>query len=212
MSCLIDTGAGVSLLRGDVWDSIRPNNCKPNSVTVHRLVWVDGIPISVRGSALIQLSIGGMEFEHKFIIADHITTEAILGLDFLEANKCVLDLSKETLSIQNKVVTLQPSPVNIVVNHVNITVKDTISVLASSEKEIVAHIDSTEEHGTWLLEGVECPVLVARASVAPQRQAVPVRIMNTDLIPVTLYKNMKTAKAEPINDLSICAAASRSDI
>ena len=76
----------------------------------------------------------------------------------------------------------------------------------------MAHIDSAEEHGTWLLEGVECPVLVARALVAPQRQAVPVRIINTDLIPVILYKNMKIATAELINDQSICAAASRSDI
>ena len=103
VSCLIDTGAGVSLLRGGVWDRIRPNNCKPSPVTAHRLVGVDGIPISVQGSALIQFSVSGMVFEHEFIIADHITAEAILGLDFLEANKCVLDLSKEQLSIRNKV-------------------------------------------------------------------------------------------------------------
>ena len=58
---------------------------------------MDGIPISVQGSAIIQFSISGMAFEHEFTIADHITAEAIylLGLDFLEANKCVLDLSKE---------------------------------------------------------------------------------------------------------------------
>ena len=109
-------------------------------------------------------------------------------------------------------ISLQPFPVNVVVNHVNITVKDTISVPASSEMEIMVHIDSAEEHSTWLLEGVECPVLVTRALVAPQRQAVPVRIINTDLIPVTLYKNMKIARTESINDLSICAAASKSDI
>ena len=211
VSCLIDTGAGVSLLRGGVWDRIRPNNCKPSPVTAHRLVGVDGILISVRGSALIQFSVSGMVFEHEFIIADHITAEAILGLDFLEANKCVLDFSKEQLSIWNKVVSLQPHPANAVVNCVSITVKDTISVPASSEMEIMAHIDSAEERGTWLLEGVECPVLVARALVAPQRQAVPVRIINTDLTPVTLYKNIKIATAEPINDLSICAAASGND-
>ena len=71
----------------------------------------------------------------------------------------------------------------------------------------MAHIDSAEERGTWLLEGFECPVLVARALVAPQRQAVLVRIINTDLTTVTLYKNMKTATTEPTNDLSICAAS-----
>ena len=49
-----------------------------------------------------------MEFEHEFIIADHSTAKVILGLDYLEANKFVLDLSKEKLSIRNKVVSLQP--------------------------------------------------------------------------------------------------------
>ena len=94
VSYLIDTGAGVSLLWGGDCDRIRPNDRKLNFVTAHWLVRVDGILINVQGSALIQFLISGMEFEHEFIIADHITAEVILGLDFLEANKCVLDLSK----------------------------------------------------------------------------------------------------------------------
>ena len=44
-----------------------------------------------------------MKFKHEFVIADHITAETILGLDFLEANKCVLDLSKQEMTIRNKV-------------------------------------------------------------------------------------------------------------
>ena len=108
------------------------------------------VPISVWGSALIQFSVSGMAFHHEFIIVDNITAEAILGLDFLEVSKCVLDLSKEQLSVRNNMVSLQPSPANVAVN-----CKDTISVLASSEMEIMAHIDSVEEHDTWLLEG-EC--------------------------------------------------------
>ena len=47
VSCLIDTGADVSLHLRGVWDRIRPNDCKPNSVTAHRLIGVDGTPISV---------------------------------------------------------------------------------------------------------------------------------------------------------------------
>ena len=185
VSCLIDTGAGVSLLWGGVWDRIRPNNHKLNPVTA-LISGVDNLPISVQGYALIQFSISGMAFELEFIIAYHITAEAILDLDFLEVNKRILDVSKEKLSIWNKVISLQPSPANVVVNYVSITVKDTISVPASSKMEIMAHIDSAEEHGTWLLKGVECPVLVARALVASQRQAVPVRIINKGLISVTL--------------------------
>ena len=53
---------------------------------------------------------------------------------------------------------------------------------------------------------IKCHVLVARALVTPKLGTVPVRIINTEQIPVTLYKNMKLATAEPINDVSICEA------
>ena len=74
----------MSFLQGAVWDKIKLQNHKLKAVAVHQLVGVDGIPISIRGSAVIQFSINGIKFQHayKFVIADHITTGAILGLDF----------------------------------------------------------------------------------------------------------------------------------
>ena len=57
---------------------------------------------------MIQFSIYGAQFQHKFVIADHVTAEAILGLNFLEANKCVLDLANKKMYIQDKLVPLQP--------------------------------------------------------------------------------------------------------
>ena len=100
VSFLTDTAAGVSLLQGNVlWDKIRSKDHKLTTVTPQRLVGVDAIPIRIQGTTLIQFSIGNMEFKHEFVIADHITAEAILGLDFLEANKCVLDLSKQEMTI-----------------------------------------------------------------------------------------------------------------
>ena len=67
---------------------------------------MDGIPISVRGSTSIQFAMNSMEFEHEFVLVDHITAEAILGLDFLEGNKCVVDLCNKQVSIQDKVIPL----------------------------------------------------------------------------------------------------------
>ena len=204
VSFLIDTGAGVSLLQGNVWDKIRSKDHKLTTVTLQRLVGVDGIPIRIRGSTLIQFSIGSMEFKHEFVIADHITAEAILGLDFLEANKCVLD---QEMTIRNKVLELQPSPANAIVQQqcAKVTVINTIVVPPSSKMEVMAHVN-TQGNGTWLLESIECPVLVARALVTPKLGTVPVRIINTEQIPVKLYKNRKLASAEPINDVSICEA------
>ena len=47
VSFLVDTGAGISLLRGFVWDRAVPENTKMELKQTYRLVDVDGIPINV---------------------------------------------------------------------------------------------------------------------------------------------------------------------
>ena len=100
-----------------------------------------------------------MEFNHEFVVADHITAEAILGLDFLEANKCVLDLSKQEMTIKNEVLELKPSPANAIVQQqcATVTVMNTIVVPPSSEMEFMAHMN-TQGNGTWLLESIKCSI------------------------------------------------------
>ena len=44
VSFLVDTGAGVSLIRGDVWNKAVPSNYKKQLQTASGLVGVDGIP------------------------------------------------------------------------------------------------------------------------------------------------------------------------
>ena len=47
VSFLVGTGAGISLLRGDVWERALPENAKMELKGTDRLVGVDGIPINV---------------------------------------------------------------------------------------------------------------------------------------------------------------------
>ena len=91
VSFLVDTGAGVSLLNKDVWDKLKSKQDTIFPAMSHRLVGVDGAPLNVLGSAIIPITISGLTFKHKFVIAEKITADAILGLDFLEANECVLN-------------------------------------------------------------------------------------------------------------------------
>ena len=102
VSFLVDTGAGVSLLRGDVWDRAMPGNMKMELKGTYRLVGVDGIPINVRGTVSAKVSLETLTFKQQFVIADGITAEAILGMDFLEVNKCVLDICKVELVTKDK--------------------------------------------------------------------------------------------------------------
>ena len=88
VSSLIDFGVRVCLLKSEVWEKVKSEDDTIEPITAHRLVGVDSIPIKVQGSATICFTTAGVKFRHKFIIADKITADAILGVDLLEANKC----------------------------------------------------------------------------------------------------------------------------
>lgn len=47
-------------------------------------------------------------------------------------------------------------------------------------------------------------MLVARAAVRPNNSLIPLRLVNTSLAPVTVYKGAKIATAELIHDNNIC--------
>ena len=78
----------------------------------HRLVGVDGVPIKVEGIVSAPITIGKVTLQHDFKMAEQITAEAILRLDFLEANKCILDLAGGKIQITDKTVPLIPQPLN----------------------------------------------------------------------------------------------------
>jgi len=76
----VDTGAGVSLLNGNVWDKFKSDKICVEPAVYQNLVGVDGHPIKVRGSVTVPIVIAGRNFQQEFIIADHSTTEGILGV------------------------------------------------------------------------------------------------------------------------------------
>ena len=84
LSFLVDTGAGVSLLCGDIWEKAVPRGSACDYQGTCRLVGVDGIPIKVRGAASVDM------------VEGHITAEGILGMDFLEQKSVFWTCVKES--------------------------------------------------------------------------------------------------------------------
>ena len=207
VSCLVDTGAGVSLLSGNVLDKIDQRNVIMEPVC-QKLVGVDGIPLKVRGASTFHFIIAGLEFNHRLIIADNITADAILGLDFLDSHQCVLDLGQRKLCVNNKAcVPLVPHLTTKASLCGKLVLQDTTVIPPASELEVMGRIECSEKQDingiTWMVEGVQNPVFVARAIVTPQTKLVPVRLINTDLIPVTLYRGTKLANAETVDERNV---------
>ena len=56
-------------------------------------------PIVITGYAKLEISINGFVTQHKFLIADKIHEDIILGIDFLQQNSCVIDISNKAIKV-----------------------------------------------------------------------------------------------------------------
>ena len=107
---MIDTGAAVSLIDSNTWNRIKGQSMVKSWVDPG-LVGVNGSPLKVKGTGTTLLKIHDYQYPIEVIIAA-LRTEAILGIDFLEANRCTIDVSQGLMSLHghSKPITLtQPT-------------------------------------------------------------------------------------------------------
>ena len=63
-----------------------------------RLVGVEGTPLHICGVSNVELNFAGETFHCPVLVARSLTSEVILGLDFLEANNCTLEMADRNLT------------------------------------------------------------------------------------------------------------------
>ena len=146
VSFFVDTGAAVSLVHGDIWDSIK----LLAACNIDSSGWYS--PSSER-SVKAKLSLLGQKFDHKLVIAESLTSQGILGLDFLEANHCILSLATGELLMHGKSIPLQPQNTREPkIMQIEVAMNKTCTVEANSEMELMGKMPLTCE-GTWMIEG-----------------------------------------------------------
>lgn len=96
-------------------------------------------------------------------VLSDITTEALLGLDFLESQQSSVNAGKKTLAFSESgtEVLLQKGDdadtINSIDNNLPLHLKYTVSVLPMSELEVLAVVGIQHLGGTWLVEGEQQP-------------------------------------------------------
>ena len=109
-------------------------------------------------------------FNQKFVIADGITAEVILCMDFLEANRCALDLCRGELVAKDVgIMPLQPHSSS-KSSCLKVTLVETIAIPAASEMEVKARVCAPSDEHIWMIEGwtARMPIRVDTALVRPQ--------------------------------------------
>jgi len=104
---LLDTGAAVTLLRKDTWDHVNLDNrqslCPYSAV---QLVGVDGSPLTIHGSATVDLHLDGHSITTDVVVVSPLTAEAILGLDFLHEHQACIDLPNHQVYLAQRGISL----------------------------------------------------------------------------------------------------------
>ena len=143
---------------------------------------VNGTNLHIQGSANVTITVKNQAFTCTMVVVDDLTVDAILGLDFLEANHCTLNIGKRLLEIPSCESAI---PVN---DHlccskpisVYAILTDTQLVPAYSEIETMATVPKICIGKPCVLEATrnKTAVMTARAIVIPTAETILVRLLN----------------------------------
>ena len=204
ISLLLDTGAAVTLLRKDTWLQVaakNPQDLRPWSAM--KLVSAGGTPLTVHGCVSVELKLGTERFVTEVVVASPLTSEAILGLDFLVEHQASIDLTTKTLHLRERGCNIQLRDHAILhetTTDLPVRAAMTVEVPPRSTLQITGDIVEAVE-GTWLLEEAtnkHLPFAVARALIEPTSTTVPLCILNPSEDPVTVYTGMLVATLQSV--------------
>ena len=91
--CILDTGATISLISKDEWQSLKPSNVSlsPSDIVAEA---DNNSPIGILGKTTLDVHVNdGQMSSHQFYVANEIISEIILGLDWLINNKVIVDVA-----------------------------------------------------------------------------------------------------------------------
>ena len=103
---MIDTGAAVTLLDKTLWDKVNTTGQVLSTWTGPPLVGVECTRLETWGTTTAEITFAGETFQFPVLVASSLTADAILGMDFLDANQCTLEMANKVLSFPNRGVSI----------------------------------------------------------------------------------------------------------
>ena len=88
IEAVCDCGASVSCLSPLIYDELKQTHKLDPKPCLRKLKAANCLAIKVKGVVRLPVVIGLKSYEHDFCVLDKSEADCLLGLDFLEANKC----------------------------------------------------------------------------------------------------------------------------
>ena len=196
----MDTGSNISIVRPDVLGGASQKLIEPVDSCL-RTVTGEHAPIHGRGQ--LQLGIGSLVLPQELWVAD-IHDEWILGLDFLQAHSCQVNLKDGSLVIGEEEIPLRKSKASKEPNCYKAVLTEGVCLLPLAETVVPIRVDGAQADYRWgLLEQPSSfdDLLLARTLVDLQRKEVPLSVMNLSNQQRVIHKSTELACCETIHSV-----------
>ena len=203
MSCLLDTGATSSILHPNRYHAL-PEESRPRlEGEAGSLEVADGSFVASHGSAVFTLEVGGQRINQRFVVAD-LVSPAILGMDFMKANLAFVDVCEAHIWLNGARVSCLPQKDGS--SMFKVSLMDTVTIPPLSETIIEAEVRGAPTYTCALIEPCEKfvskkRVLLAKTVVDPCGKTIPLRLVNLEDRPVTLYRKTVAGTCTPVTEV-----------
>jgi len=85
-----------------MWDKVNTAGQVLTPWTGPPPVGVEGTQLDTWGNSTAEITCAGETFRFPVLVAISLTTDAILGMDFLDDNKCTLEMATKVLRFPNR--------------------------------------------------------------------------------------------------------------
>jgi hypothetical protein len=166
----------------------------------------DGSLLKSVGWALMDVRIGPVSLITPVVVAE-ITSDAMLGMDFLQMSKCTIDPYNEQLIFEEEVVQCNVRSSGKRTFCAKVTLRQTVTIPAGHEMLIPGKINKTPEiQGLGIVEPgtsklKDAGAVVARVVVDLDKiksDYLPVRVFNPTLSNLTVKKNTAIGTVSPV--------------
>ena len=202
---LVDTGATLSILSDNLYNSLKSSLGGEHKLTKvkREILSATDEPVKCSGKTVMSIKIGNKIYKQEFAIAE-ISTDGVIGLDFLNKYRCKVDIVNRKLLIDSDEVPMisQGS-----IGCYRISVSETCSIPLRSEMTVYENVNISEKDylsaGVSLIEPEESFTKTDRGLVAKtlveNNKSVPLRIMNVSSDVKTIHSGTFVASLSPID-------------
>ena len=101
---LLDTGSAVTLIHKRLLD--RVDKGKRMYEAKERVISANGQPLQILGTCQVRIRLGGINTYHNVLVANDITQDCLIGVDFLAKNNCLIDFESGLVKAGNRDVSM----------------------------------------------------------------------------------------------------------